>query len=376
MQIEYYSWMMPHIPRVANVPGLEEWSLPSFAEGRIPERLAAQMATLPKHSKLPSADTAWEWDDRDDPLKFVRACPDMLYRAGTFWLIRARFELNPGFSAWKRYNLDDFDRVWVEHNHPAWRRFTREDFADYFGENWPSDAASQDERIASLQDNPLRFLGIPGPLSLAKIVRSLEKPRFAKIYANERQAAGFLWAEGYPLPDGLDPAKCGPEGSGWTGLAQIGALVRLKMLPQSGVDIIQREDDAALDLLPLLQPAATNSPAGSDPPDRIGSTPGPPEGLPDPDAIGLAASGSKSRPPGDPAARAVAAAYELQKLGKPISIRAVCRKAGVDRNNLSENHPETVKLIEQLAEPDRTPRRGVVDRRTENLDAWDDPEDD
>src|SRR5262245_10055139 len=108
MQIEYYSWTTPHIPRVADVPGLEERSLPTFAQGRLPERLAAQMATLPKLAQLPSADTGW--DDEPGALQFVRACPDMVYRAGTFWLIRVRFELNTGFLAWKRYTLDDFHR--------------------------------------------------------------------------------------------------------------------------------------------------------------------------------------------------------------------------------------------------------------------------
>ena len=88
------------------------------------------------------------------------------------------------------------------------------------------------------------------------------------------------------------------------------------------------------------------------------------------------ASRIKSRSPGDPAARAVAAAYARQKGGEPISIRAVCRDARIDRNNLAKNHPETVRLIEQLAEPDRAPARGTIDCRSRNLDAWDDPEDD
>jgi hypothetical protein len=77
-----------------------------------------------------------------------------------------------------------------------------------------------------------------------------------------------------------------------------------------------------------------------------------------------------------PAGRAVGAAYELRDAGRPISIRSVCRKAGVDRNNLTEKYPEVVKLIEQLAEPDRTPPRGSTDRRTPNLEAWDSPDDD
>jgi hypothetical protein len=87
-------------------------------------------------------------------------------------------------------------------------------------------------------------------------------------------------------------------------------------------------------------------------------------------------SGSKARPTGDPASRAVAAAMALRKAGKPVSVRAACKAAGVDRKNLTANHPETVQLIEQLAEPDREPSRGSIDRRTGSLDAWDDPEED
>ena len=77
----------------------------------------------------------------------------------------------------------------------------------------------------------------------------------------------------------------------------------------------------------------------------------------------------------DPAIRAVAAAYALLKAGKPVTIRSVCKAAGVDRKNLTAKHPETIKLIEQLGEPDRKPPSGKHDRRTGNLDALDDSED-
>ncbi len=81
-------------------------------------------------------------------------------------------------------------------------------------------------------------------------------------------------------------------------------------------------------------------------------------------------------PPGDPASRAVAAAYQLRKGGKSVTIRAVCRAAGVDRNNLADNHPEIIQLIRQLGEPDRKPPSGTRDRRTGDLQAVDDSEDD
>jgi hypothetical protein len=72
----------------------------------------------------------------------------------------------------------------------------------------------------------------------------------------------------------------------------------------------------------------------------------------------------------DPASRAVAAAHELHKAGKPVSVRAACRIARVDRKNLAARHPETIELIERLGEPDRTPRKGRIDPRTGNLDAY------
>jgi hypothetical protein len=71
----------------------------------------------------------------------------------------------------------------------------------------------------------------------------------------------------------------------------------------------------------------------------------------------------------------VAAAYALRRAGKPVSVRAVCLAAGVDRKNLTDRYPHVVRLIEQLAQPDRTPPKGLIDRRTEKLDSWDDPED-
>jgi hypothetical protein len=71
-------------------------------------------------------------------------------------------------------------------------------------------------------------------------------------------------------------------------------------------------------------------------------------------------------------ALALGAALDLKKEGKPVSLRAVCKRAGVDRKNLRERHPDTVRAIEALAQPDRAPRRGAHDRRTGNLDAIDD----
>jgi hypothetical protein len=88
------------------------------------------------------------------------------------------------------------------------------------------------------------------------------------------------------------------------------------------------------------------------------------------------ASGSTVKPPGDPAIRAVAAALALRKHGKPVSVRAACTAARVDRKNLAANHPQTIEFIEKLAEADRKPPSGKHDRRTGILDGREDPEDD
>jgi hypothetical protein len=72
-----------------------------------------------------------------------------------------------------------------------------------------------------------------------------------------------------------------------------------------------------------------------------------------------------------PGAKAIAAAYDLKKEGRPVSLNAACRRAKVDRANLRERFPEAVAAIKALSAPDRTPQRGVMDRRAGNLDAID-----
>jgi hypothetical protein len=76
-----------------------------------------------------------------------------------------------------------------------------------------------------------------------------------------------------------------------------------------------------------------------------------------------------------PGARAIAAAYELKKEGRPVSLNAACKRARVDRDNLRRNHPEAVRTIKALSAPDRPPRRGTRDQRTGDIDAVDEAED-
>src|SRR5208337_793464 len=76
-----------------------------------------------------------------------------------------------------------------------------------------------------------------------------------------------------------------------------------------------------------------------------------------------------------PPARAVAAAYDLQREGKPISLKAACKRAGVDRANLRKLYPEAARIIAGLAAPDGKPPRAIHDRRTGNIDALDETDD-
>ncbi len=73
-----------------------------------------------------------------------------------------------------------------------------------------------------------------------------------------------------------------------------------------------------------------------------------------------------------PGARAIAAAYELHREGKPVTVRAACLRARVDRANLRKNYPEAITAIELLSRPDRTPPGAAHDRRTNRFDAVDD----
>lgn len=82
-------------------------------------------------------------------------------------------------------------------------------------------------------------------------------------------------------------------------------------------------------------------------------------------AAGATADGQVNLKPG---ARALAAAYQLRKEGRPVSLNAACKLAGVDRANVRSNYPEVVQAIRDLSAPDRTPKRGVYDRRTGRFD--------
>ena len=80
----------------------------------------------------------------------------------------------------------------------------------------------------------------------------------------------------------------------------------------------------------------------------------------------------KSELPSEPAAgiaaRAVAVAYALKREGKRISVRAVAKRAGIDRDNLSKNYPDIAHLIYHMNTPDRDKLSGSKDTNG-NLEA-------
>lgn len=75
-----------------------------------------------------------------------------------------------------------------------------------------------------------------------------------------------------------------------------------------------------------------------------------------------------------PGARAIGAALDMQKEGAAVSLKAVCKRAEVDRPNLKRRYPDAVKAIQALAAPKQAPRRGTRDRRTGDIDGVVDPE--
>jgi hypothetical protein len=71
----------------------------------------------------------------------------------------------------------------------------------------------------------------------------------------------------------------------------------------------------------------------------------------------------------NPGARAIAAAYQLRREGKPVSVRMACKLAKVDRKHLAEKYPEAVATIRALGHTDRRPPQAEPDARTGRLDA-------
>lgn len=107
-------------------------------------------------------------------------------------------------------------------------------------------------------------------------------------------------------------------------------------------------------------PPVAGSPVPSPPP-----TDGAPEvSLAPPESAGRRSSGDLK-----PGGKALSAAYELRKEGRPVSLNAACKRAGVDRKNIRANYPEVVNAIRAMAAPDRTPARGMIDRRTGRVEA-------
>ena len=71
-----------------------------------------------------------------------------------------------------------------------------------------------------------------------------------------------------------------------------------------------------------------------------------------------------------PGSRALAAAYQLLREGKRVSVKAAAKLAKVDRSHLIKKYPEVVAAIKQLATPDQASLRGKKDGRTGSIEAW------
>ena len=107
-----------------------------------------------------------------------------------------------------------------------------------------------------------------------------------------------------------------------------------------------------------------------------------PTSMPPPKAAHMPEPSGQSDDPAamadDPVNRVVAAGYALQKAGKRVTARAACAAAvpPVERKSLAKRHPEVIKLLNILDTPDRNPRKGAKDRRTGNIEAVDNSDDD
>ncbi len=78
-----------------------------------------------------------------------------------------------------------------------------------------------------------------------------------------------------------------------------------------------------------------------------------------------------STPEADPVpVEVISAAYALRAQGKPVSVRAACKKSGRDRKHFTQTYPEAVKMVEMMAAPGRQPIRGS--KVNGNLEACED----
>lgn len=128
-----------------------------------------------------------------------------------------------------------------------------------------------------------------------------------------------------------------------------------------------------VDRMPISEVASMPWDATAGPPPSVGSdsrteaAAAPPDR--EADAADASGSGSDAL---TPAGRVLAAAYDLQRERKHVSLRAACDRAGVDRAHLRRKYPAAADAVRQMATPDRTPRRGLRNRRTGDIDAVDD----
>jgi hypothetical protein len=76
-----------------------------------------------------------------------------------------------------------------------------------------------------------------------------------------------------------------------------------------------------------------------------------------------------------PGNKAIAAALDLKREGLPVSLKAACERAGVDRANIRRRYPDAVKAIRALSVPDGVIPRATRDSRTGDFDVVDETKD-
>ena len=159
-----------------------------------------------------------------------------------------------------------------------------------------------------------------------------------------------------------------------SGGATVAPIAILRPKLRSDLRAELRQEAAGLDAgnSPAEQPPGTEAPAS---PAASGTSAPPPSGTeaagnPAP-TIPLAESSEARMNPGS---LALAAAYQMARDGKRVTLAGACRHARVDRGHVREKYPESHKAIMTLAKQKPPATRGTKDARTRRIDGIDDPD--